>query len=105
SFPTRRSSDLGRRLEIRRELGDHGPPRGGDGLDHRPLPLVEEPVQIARSLALLLDRVEADLAVVGALEESRERVEVLLRDRVELVVVAARTADREAEEGFSEHLD
>ncbi len=40
----------------------------------------------------------------GAFEDRRQRVVILLRDRIKLVVVAADAAERHSQEGFAERV-
>ena len=61
--------------------------------------------QLLRDLAIVRDRVEPRQPIVAALQEAEEGVVVLGRDRVELVIVAARTGHRQAEERLRHHVD
>ena len=56
-------------------------------------------------VAVVIDRLVTNQPEPAALEESRERVVVLLRNRVELVVVTPRTANRQCQEGLAEDID
>ena len=51
------------------------------------------------------NRLETHLAIAAADQESRQAVVILLRNRVELVIVATRAGDRESEKGFRHHVE
>src|SRR5205814_6456928 len=96
------------RAEIDHDLaaGDEAGPVGCRGPSFPSLPeRGPERGQLARGFAIALRGVVARLAVARTLEESRQRVVIPLRDRVELVVVASRAVDGKAEECLSEDLD
>src|ERR1041384_5445561 len=79
--------------------------RGLDALPQaRDLVLLRLRRQPQRRLRRDAGRVRIEARLVDR-EEAAERVEVALRDRIELVVVAARAADREPEERGAEGLD
>ncbi len=94
-----------RRQQIGGQIGGKGPGALGQRALDAGARLVTQRRQVGGDLAVAFPVVEAHLPVTAALDEAVQGVVILRRDGVELVVVAPRTGDGQAEKRLAQHVD